>query len=65
MTRETLERLARDLAAEVTLPAEDWEAIVTQAVNMLGWIKALDELPLQNVEPASVSGIAPGSEGKP
>src|SRR5262245_44349969 len=65
MTRETLERMARDLAAEITLPAEDWDAIVTQAASMLGWINALDELPLQNVEPASMAPLTPPREGKP
>jgi hypothetical protein len=64
MTRETLERMARDLASEINLPAEDWEAVVTQAANMHNWIKTLDELPLENVEPASVAGITPPSEGK-
>jgi hypothetical protein len=57
MTHETLERMARDLATEVSLPAEDWEAVVAQAAAMQTWIKSLDELPLQDVEPASVAGI--------
>jgi Asp-tRNA(Asn)/Glu-tRNA(Gln) amidotransferase C subunit len=65
MTRQTLEHLAHDLAAEIALPAEEWDAIVTQAAAMLGWIKMLDELPLENVEPASVAGIDPAGEGKP
>lgn len=63
MTRETLERMARDLAAEVSLPAEDWEAVIAQAAALQGWVKTLDQLPLHNVEPASVAGIlAPGEE---
>jgi hypothetical protein len=53
MTRETLDRLARELAVEVPLPVEDWDAIVSQADRMLTLIRSLDELPLQDVEPAS------------
>jgi hypothetical protein len=52
MSRETLERMARDLAAEIPLPAEDWQAAVDQAEKMLAIIKTLDELPLADVEPA-------------
>jgi hypothetical protein len=52
MTRETLERMARDLAAEIPLPVEDWQAAVDQAEKMLAIIKTLDELPLADVEPA-------------
>jgi len=65
MTRDTLERMARDLAAEVALPAEDWEAVVNQAEAVLGWIALLDELPLEGVEPASLAPIDPTGEGQP
>jgi hypothetical protein len=54
MTRETLEQMARDLAGQVQLPAEDWQAIIAGAERMLAMIQTLDELPLENVEPAAV-----------
>ena len=53
MTRETLERMARDLATEFPLPADDWKAIVDQVEVLLGFIQQLDELPLENVEPTA------------
>jgi hypothetical protein len=64
MTRETLERMTRDIAGEIPLPPDDWEAAVTAAIAMLTWVRSLDELPLQNVEPASVAGILPPGEEK-
>jgi hypothetical protein len=54
MTRVTLERLARDLAAEIALPAADWEAIIVQAELLRRFVDGLDELPLDSVEPASI-----------
>jgi hypothetical protein len=55
MTPDTVERLARDLAARIPLPQEDWDAIVAEARQTLAVIAALDELPLDGVVPDPVS----------
>jgi len=61
MTRETLERMARDLATEFPLHAEDWQAIVDQVEVMLGFVHTLDELPLENVEPTGSAATEGGA----
>jgi hypothetical protein len=53
-SRETLECVARKMAAEFQLPNEDWEAVLTQAQRTLEAVALLDELPLAIVEPAPV-----------
>lgn len=55
MSPETMEHLARDLAAKIALPQEDWDAIVAEARQTLTVIAALDELPLDAVVPDPVS----------
>ena len=52
MTQETLDQLARELASQLPLPAEDWEAIRFQARRMLETVQTLHDLPLESVEPA-------------
>jgi len=47
-----IEQLARELARELPFPPEDWEAIVAQAKRIRDTVQTLDELPLDNVEPA-------------
>jgi hypothetical protein len=54
MNRDTLQALATEFAADYSLPAEDWEAIVAQAERLLAAVAKLDELPLPSVEPAAV-----------
>lgn len=53
------EELARELAAELALPAEDWEAVLAQVPRVLEAVAALDELPLDAVEPAAIYRIVP------
>jgi hypothetical protein len=59
MTREAVARRAAELAAEWPLPAEDWEVIVEQATRVLELVATLDELPLGEVEPATVYSVHP------
>ena len=54
VTRETLESMARQLGADVPIPAEDWEVVVPQVRRMLDTVRTLDELPLGEAEPASI-----------
>ena len=58
-SRETLESIARDMAAEFQLSDEDWEAVLTQVQRTLDAIAMLDELPLATVEPAPVFRVEP------
>jgi hypothetical protein len=57
--RETLECLAREMAAEFQLPDEDWEAVLTQAQGTLNAIAMLDDLPLAGAEPAPIFRVEP------
>jgi Asp-tRNA(Asn)/Glu-tRNA(Gln) amidotransferase C subunit len=59
MTTDTLTQLAHVLAAEIALPAEDWEAVVTQARRILETVALLDELPLDRVEPGTIYEVVP------
>jgi hypothetical protein len=64
MTRESVAQRACELSADLPLPAEDWPAIIDQATRVLDTVAALDELPLDTVEPAAVflagpRGISP------
>ena len=59
MNRETLEQLARDFAAELAIPAEEWKMIIAQAERMRELIGMLDELPLGEIEPASAYRMNP------
>jgi hypothetical protein len=59
MTRESLECRARELAAELPLTAQDWEAVLDQAQRVLDAVATLDELPLDAVEPPAVYRVAP------
>ncbi len=54
VTRETLERVVQALSPDIPVPPEDWEAIVPQVRRMLEAVRTLDELPLDEVEPASL-----------
>jgi hypothetical protein len=58
MSPETIEHLARDLAARIPLPADDWQAIIAEARLTLAVIAALDELPLEGVDPDPVSDVS-------
>jgi hypothetical protein len=58
MSPDTIEHLARDLAARISLPQEDWDAIVAEARQTLAVIAALDELPLDTVVPDPVSDVS-------
>jgi hypothetical protein len=60
-SRETLESMAREMAAEFQLPAEDWEAVLTQAERTLDAVARLDEMPLAAFEPAAVFRMDPES----
>jgi hypothetical protein len=60
-SRETLERMARDMAAEFLLPQEDWEEILAQAKRTLDAIAMLDELPLAKVELEPIFHVDPDS----
>jgi hypothetical protein len=62
-SRETLECMAREMAAEFRLPDEDWEAVLTQAQRTLDAIAQLDDLPLAAVEPAPVFQVDPERAG--
>ena len=57
--RETLEAMAREFAAEMPLAAEDWEAVLVQVPRVLEAVAALDELPLDGIEPAAIYKIVP------
>ncbi|MGH7266845.1 MAG: hypothetical protein ACREMB_18645 [Candidatus Rokuibacteriota bacterium] len=59
MERESFERIARELAAELPLPPEDWDAVLAQARPFLETVAMLDELPLAPVEPAPIFRAAP------
>ena len=54
-----LEARFRALAAELPIPAEDREPVLAQARWMQQAIAALDELPLEGVEPAAVYRLTP------
>jgi hypothetical protein len=58
MSPETIEHLARDLAASIPLPQEDWQAVIAEAQQTLAVIAALDELPLETVDPDPVSDVS-------
>jgi hypothetical protein len=51
--------MAHDLAAEYPLRAEEWAEVVGQAERMLALLKPLDELPLDDLEPAGVYQLTP------
>lgn len=57
MTRETLERLVRELSPDLPVLPEDWEALVPQLRRMLQTVRMLDELPLDDVEPVPLYEI--------
>ena len=57
--RETLEAMAREFAADMPLAAEDWEAVLAQVPRVLEAVAALDELPLDGIEPAAIYKIVP------
>ncbi len=59
VTRETLERMAGELGAELPLSAEDWESVLAQAERLAEAVATLDELPLDTVEPAAIYRIIP------
>jgi len=59
MSPEALELLARDLVAEHGLSPEDLHALLPQARFLRGALKALDELPLDGVDPAAIYQVQP------
>ncbi len=63
MSPESLRSRARDLAAEIPLPAEDWEAILNLVQGVRQALQQLDQLPLTAVEPPAVFHAQPGTEG--
>ena len=54
-----LEARFRALAAELPIPAEDREPVLAQARWIEKAIAALDELPLEGVEPAAAYRLTP------
>jgi hypothetical protein len=54
MLPDTIQHLARELAATLPLPPGDWDAIVAEARQTKAVIAKLDELPLEGIEPAAV-----------
>jgi hypothetical protein len=54
MTPERFAAVAREMAADFALDAEDLDAILPQAQRILDAIAQLDELPLDSVEPAPI-----------
>jgi hypothetical protein len=62
MSPATIESLARDLAARIPLPQEDWDAIVAEVRQTLAALAALDQLPLEGVapDPGSDAAESPG-----
>jgi Asp-tRNA(Asn)/Glu-tRNA(Gln) amidotransferase C subunit len=61
MNPERVERIARELAAELPLSDDEWKAIATQARDLLAVVATLDELPLERVEPAATYHISDAS----
>jgi len=59
MIRESVQRQAQEMKTAWPLSAEDWEAIIDQAVRVLETVATLDELPLERVEPAAVYSLGP------
>jgi hypothetical protein len=59
MNEDVLDRIARELWAELPLPAEDLEVVLGQVRRMLKFVHSLDELPLDTVEPAPVYKAVP------
>jgi hypothetical protein len=59
LTPETIERLLRDRTAHLPLSADDRAAVLAQAPTLLTAVAALDELPLDTVEPAAVFKVIP------
>jgi len=59
VSREILEAVVRGLAREVALPPEDWDAVLAQAGRVRDALDALDELPLDTVEPVAVYKVVP------
>lgn len=57
VTRETLERVVQELSADIPIPPEDWETVLAQVRRMLEAVRTLDELPLDEAEPASLYEI--------
>ena len=54
MTRESVAQRARELAADLPFPSEDWPLVIDLATRILDTVAALDDLPLDTAEPAAV-----------
>ncbi len=59
MSRDVLDRLGREVAADLPLPPGDWEAVLARAAQILEAVRTLDELPLDEVEPAALYKVLP------
>jgi hypothetical protein len=59
LSQETLERMAREVGADLPLPREDWEAVLVQVPRVREALAALEELPLETVEPVSIYKVVP------
>lgn len=59
MSRDALDRLGRELVADLPLPPGDWEAVLARAAQVLEAVRILDELPLDDVEPAALYRVVP------
>jgi hypothetical protein len=59
MNHDRLDQRASELAAEWSLSAEDRDALVAQARWIQAAIDALDDLPLDTVEPPIIYQVLP------
>jgi hypothetical protein len=64
MSPEAVARRAAELATVWPLPAEDWGPIIDQAIRIPALLATLDELPLDQVEPASLGPVHPPRTGR-
>lgn len=60
-TREMMELTARELRARVPLSADDWSAVLDQVETVRQLLDTLDELPLEQAEPATAYQLEPNS----
>jgi hypothetical protein len=61
MNPERIQRIADDLAAKLRLSKAEWDAIVSQARDLLVVVATLDELSLEGVEPVAAYQISDAS----
>jgi hypothetical protein len=57
MNPDSIETRACELAIQLPLTKEDWDAIVLQARDTIRVVRGLDDLPLDGIEPAATYRI--------